>query len=48
MTKDVIVYSAHFMPFLRYVSSSQQAQACDTVQHCAVKACQRDARMVKV
>ena len=43
MTKDVIVYSAQRTALLRYVSGSQQAHECDTLQHCAVKACQRDA-----
>lgn len=39
MTKDVTVYSAQSTALLRYISSSQQVHARDTVQHYAVKAC---------
>jgi len=48
MTKGVIVYSAQCTALLRYISSSRQGLACDTVQHCAVKACRRNTWMVEV
>lgn len=39
MTKDVTVYSARSTALLRYMSSSQQVHARDTVQHYEVKGC---------